>query len=182
MKKLLMIGLLLITKAFAAESTIKFRDLRAIKEAVTVNEIVFQGFLSGEEAMLLSGSSNTMTIKLQLKGTTGCGKEFLLGSSNDMVKISEIGYVGPSMQPACFETFEYFWTPQPFELEKNETKVITSKIFSDLSYPDSFDEAPVEKFFTLSVEVTKKIGEFPGGMGYGVFYEYKNLKIQEPTE
>lgn len=93
----------------ASAPTIKYENLKTKQEQVYANKVEFDSVVNAPSSLSIL---NSTAIRLFIHGYSACGNEFLIEEKeNDLLRIYQIGDMGPHAQPACKEVVEYFWMP-----------------------------------------------------------------------
>ncbi|MGB0452861.1 MAG: hypothetical protein ACPGJV_04030 [Bacteriovoracaceae bacterium] len=160
---------LLTSGAFAQSVTVKYDDLRGIDETVRISNVKIDKIQDG------TGFS-VYEIRLLIEGNSACGEEFFTQNVDGVQMFYQLGfYAYGHMQPGCSETIEYLWGPQDFDVDIDQTKKLTIKIGPYESYENGQMSTG---YFEVSVEGTRKLGDFPNGRGMGNYFIYANPKVK----
>lgn len=175
----LLLGLLctlfFITKGHTDEPSIKFEDLLAIEEDIHIHKVVVKGVVQNHKLPF-----TPKAIKLHIHGTSACGKNYFVHYTNEVLRFYQIGPIGVHIMPACSEIIEYYLAPMDRELANNESKVMSLKIGPSIYWDDNNNIK--ERYFILSVKITRKTGDFPDGKGHGRYFTYTDIKVEGPVE
>lgn len=167
----LFFGLLLCslasTVSLADQVSVKYSDLLGKQETINIRGVEFKGVVKGQAAF----ESNRTTIKLHIRGNSACGSHFLVERLDGVTSFFQLGSLGPHIQPGCEETFEYFWTPQDYDMKNEETKIFTLKIGPRADWEDGEKKV---SYYTVSAKVTSKKTDTNWD------FEYSEIRVSEP--